>query len=189
MNNKKKIIVAVTGASGSVFAQILLERISTIDEITECALIFSDKGREVWKFETENDPQFGNIKKIRLVENSDMFDAVASGSSNIDAMIIIPCSMGTLGRIASGISSELILRAADVMLKEKKPLILVPREAPYNSVHLENMLKLDRAGAFIMPASPFYYHKPSTIFELISPFVERILEKSGISAQPFRWNG
>lgn len=186
--NNKKIIVAVTGASGSLYARILLEKISISDEITECALIFSDNGKEVWKFETETEPQFGNIKKIRLVENSDMFDAVASGSSNYDAMIVIPCSMGTLGRIASGISSELILRAADVMLKEKKTLILIPREAPYNSVHLENMLKLDRAGAFIIPASPFYYHKPATIHELISPFIERILEKSGISAHPFRWN-
>ncbi len=187
--NSKNIIVAVTGASGSVYAQIMLDKIKKTDEIRDCAVIFSETGKKVWQYETETTPSSVNSKKFRIVENSNLFDSVSSGSSNYDAMIIIPCSMGTLGRIASGISTDLITRAADVMLKEKHPLILVPREAPFNSVHLENMLKLNREGAFIIPASPFFYHKPKTINELISPFIERILEKTGISANPFRWKG
>jgi flavin prenyltransferase len=189
MEKKKKIIVAVTGASGSVYAEILLNRLLQMqDEIEECALIFSANGRSVWEFELGYSPLY-DASHIRIVDVDNMFDAAASGSAGYDSMIVLPCSMATLAKIAGGIADNLISRAADVMLKEKRPLILVPREAPYNAIHLQNMLTLDRAGAFIMPASPFFYHKPLSINELLSPFIERILDQAGVSANVNRWTG
>ncbi len=183
-----KIIVAVTGASGSVYAEYLLDKISRLNNsVKECVLIFSENGLKVWKYELEKDPNFADISHIREVDNNSIFDAAASGSAGYQSMIIIPCSMGTMGRIASGTSSDLITRAADVMLKEKRTLILVPRESPYNSIHLQNMLTLDRAGAQIIPASPFFYHKPQRLEDLIVPFIERIIEKTGLEANPFKW--
>jgi flavin prenyltransferase len=183
-----KIILAITGASGSIYAQLILEKIALLNNlIEECTVIFSNNGKDVWKYETGESPDFHSMKNIRVVENQSMFDAVASGSSMYRSMIIAPCSMGTIGKIASGTSDNLIIRAADVMLKEKKPLILVPRESPYNSIHLQNMLTLDRAGAYIMPASPFFYHRPQTINQLLNPYIERILDKAGIESTLFRW--
>ncbi len=188
--NKKKIIVAVTGASGSVYAQKVFERLAQLHEqIEECAVLFSENAIRVWKYEIGEIPDFTTKGFFRFIDNNNMFDAVASGSTGYDSMIVIPCSMGTLGRIACGVSDNLITRAADVMLKEKKTLILVSREAPLNAVHLQNMLTLDRAGAFIFPASPFFYHKPSSLNGLIIPFVDRILEKAAIDSAPFRWTG
>lgn len=186
--SKLKIILAVTGASGSIYARAFLDRISQMQEIIEeCALIFTTNGNAVWEYELGSVPDYQNIPHIRIADNSNMFDAVASGSAGYQSMTILPCSMGTLGRIASGVSNDLISRSADVILKEKRQLILVPRETPYNAIHLQNMLTLDRAGAFVMPASPFFYHKPKNIDDLIQPFIERILEKTGVDAKPFRW--
>lgn len=183
-----KIILAVTGASGSVYAKFFLEKVSLLkDSVEECVLIFSENGLKVLKFELGKDTDFNRFSNIRCVENHEIFDAVASGSAGYQSMVIMPCSMGTLGRIASGTSSDLISRAADVMLKEKRTLIVVPREAPYNSIHLQNMLSLDRAGAHIIPASPFFYHKPQSLDELLLPFVERVMEKAGLESHPFEW--
>jgi flavin prenyltransferase len=183
-----KTILAITGASGALYASKFIDRMKQFDQnVSECAVIFSQNGENVWKYELESEPDFSAIKNVRQVHHSDIFDQTASGSASYHSMIIMPCSMGTLGRIASGTSSELITRAADVMLKEKRTLILVPREAPYNSIHLQNMLTLDRAGAYIIPASPFFYQKPGTMDELIDPFIERILEKAGLQSKPYRW--
>ena len=190
MPKKKKIIVAVTEASGSVYADLLLKRIAQMkDEIEECALIFSSNGSSVWEYELGCTPDFSGVSHIRTVDVNNMFDATASGSAGYDSMIVVPCSMGTLARIATGVSDNLISRAGDVMLKEKRPLIMLPRETPYNAIHLQNMLNLDRAGAYIFAASPFFYHKPHSIEELLNPFVERLLEKAGLSANLQKWTG
>jgi flavin prenyltransferase len=184
----KKIILAVTGASGSLYAQSFIRRVTEMTgEVEECTLIFSRYGKSVWEHELQQEPDYSQFPMIRTVDHTHMFDSVASGSSGYQSMVILPCSMGTMGRIASGTSEDLIVRAADVMLKEKRTLIIVPREAPYNSIHLENMLKLNNAGAHIIPASPFFYHQPASIEELVNPFVERILQKTGLSANPFVW--
>ncbi len=186
--SRKKLIIAVTGASGSVYASRLIERVSSLEQhIEECVLIFSENGKQVWKYELDTEPLFEQNSVFRVANVSNMFDAVASGSAGYDTMIVIPCSMGTLARIACGISDNLICRAADVILKEKRSLILVPREAPLSSIHLKNMSTLDSAGAVIFPASPFFYHKPKDIDSVIDSFVERIAEKIGLPSETFRW--
>lgn len=183
-----KIILAITGASGSIYAQMLLNSITMLkDQVRECVLIFSNNGQKVWKFEIGDLPKPNDFNNIRIADCDNMFDAVASGSSGYDSMIIAPCSMGTAGRIAAGTSDNLIVRAADVMLKEKRSLILVTRESPMSAVHLKNLKILEKAGALIMPASPFFYHHPTSIHELLQPFVGRILEKAGLKIETFRW--
>lgn len=188
MNNKQKIIIAITGASGAIYAQNILSKISKLSEfIEECAVMFSKNGKDVWEYEIGKLPDFNNNSIFRIVDNDNMFDAVASGSSYYNSMLIIPCSMGTIGRIASGISNELISRSADVMLKEKRNLIVVPRECPYSNIHIKNIQTLIDSGATIMPASPFFYHKPKTIDDLINPFIERIIEKLNLPSKPYIW--
>ncbi len=188
MKNPTKIILAITGASGAIYAKYFIKRISDKqEEVSECTVIFSKNGKDVWKYELDEIFNPENNKNIRVVDNSNMFDAVSSGSAGYNSMIILPCSMGTLGRISSGCSDTLISRAADVMLKEKRKLILVTREAPYNYIHLKNMLTVVRAGGIIFPASPFFYHKPQNIEQLIAPFIERILEKADLEHQSYKW--
>jgi len=184
----KKIIVAITGASGSIYAQKLLFKLGELsNQFSECTIIFSENGKNVWNYELNESFSCADNKKFRIVENSDLFDATASGSALYSSMIIIPCSMGTLGKIASGLANDLISRAADVMLKEKRQLLIVPRESPYNKIHLKNMLELMDAGAEIIPASPYFYHHPQNIEELLNPFISRIIEKSGIEIDFDRW--
>jgi 4-hydroxy-3-polyprenylbenzoate decarboxylase len=182
----RKIIIGVTGASGSVYAQRLLQRIGTLSaELNDCGVVFSKSAEAVIEYEL-------NIKKeemtsYKIYENSDFFAPFASGSANFDTMIICPCSMGTLGRIAHGYSNDLISRAADVMLKEKKKLILVPREMPYNLIHIENFKLLVSAGAIICPASPSFYSKPQNLDQVIDTVVDKILKLSGFSIRTFEW--
>jgi len=181
-----KIIVAVTGASGSIYALKLLEKLHSLKEPPEeIAVIFSDNAREIWKHETE--------KKITLkplakeYNNNDLFVPFASGSSDYNTMIICPASMGILGRIANGISDDLITRAADVILKERRKLILVPRETPYSLIHIKNMETLTLAGAIICPATPSFYSKPKTIDDLVLTVVERIISLAGFESETYRW--
>lgn len=180
-----KIIVAVTGASGAIYARLLVERLLDADSTTEIALIFSENGREVTEYEGEtiriNDP------RITLYDNVDMFAPPASGSARFDAMVVVPCSMGALGRIAGGVSGDLIARSADVMLKERRKLILVARETPLNTIHLTNMTTLSQCGAIILPASPSFYSHPSTIESLCGTVVDRILSLLGVDSQRFEW--
>jgi len=182
-----KIILAITGASGSIYAETFIKKVAHLSDVQECVILYTQNGKAVWEYELKSLPNFEHIPNVRMGDNSNMFDACASGSAAYDSMVILPCSMGTLGRIASGVSGDLITRAADVMLKEKRPLILVPREAPLSAIHLNNMLTLNNAGALIMPASPFFYHKPESIEELTDAFVERVMDKTGLSNAMFRW--
>jgi 4-hydroxy-3-polyprenylbenzoate decarboxylase len=182
----RKIILAITGASGSVYAFKLLRRFHEIQAPPEeIAVIFSDTGREIWKSETGS--EFHNEGAAKEYDNKSFIAPFASGSSQYDTMIICPASMGTAGRIANGTSDDLIARSADVMLKERRRLIIVPRETPYNLIHIDNMKKLTLAGAIICPASPSFYSNPKTIDELVMTVVDRIIDLAGFDSNGFRW--
>lgn len=185
-DRRRKIIIAVTGASGSVYAGKLISVITELKSPpAEIAVVFSENAKKIWEFETGS--PFKAVSPAKLYDNCNLFVPFASGSSYYDTMIICPSSMGTIGRIANGISDDLICRAADVMLKEKRKLILVPRETPYNLIHLQNMEKLALAGAVICPASPSFYSRPQTIDELIRTVVERLISLAGFEADTYRW--
>jgi 4-hydroxy-3-polyprenylbenzoate decarboxylase len=181
-----KIIVAITGASGSVYAQKLLEKLSKLKTPPEeIAVVFSDTAKEIWKYETGQ--KFKEISPAKEFNNNNFYAPFASGSSSYNTMIICPASMGMLGRIANGISDDLISRAADVMLKERRRLILVPRETPYNLIHIKNMETLTLAGAVICPATPSFYSKPETIDDLVNTVVDRIISLAGFDTDTYRW--
>ena len=185
----KKTIIAITGASGSIYAKRLLDKLNALySQIDTCAIVFSSTAREIWKYElgTTPDDLAGNFA---VYDKNDFYAPFASGSAGYDTMIIIPCSMGTMGRIASGVSDDLITRAADVMLKERKRLILVIRENPYNLIHLKNMTLLTKAGAVIAPATPSFYSNPKTVDELVDTVLDRILDLAGFENSGFRWRG
>lgn len=183
----KKIIIAITGASGSVYAKQLLLRLVSFSNAPEIAVVFSENGRKVWHYELGE--ELPDLRALKQFDCNDMFAPVASGSANYHTMVIIPCSMGTIGRIASGTSDNLIIRAADVMLKEKRQLIIVPRESPYNLIHIRNMETLLLAGAQIIPASPSFYSHPKTIEQVISTIVDRVLSRLGYSDNLYEWEG
>jgi len=182
----RKIIIGITGASGSIYAQRLIEKLSEFkSDISDLDIIFSTAGKQVWKYELKKDADF---KFGKIVDNSNLFSSAASGSANYDSMIVIPCSMGTLGRIANGISDDLISRAADVILKERKKLILVTRENPLSLIHINNMKQITEAGGIIMPASPSFYSNPKSINDLVDTVVFRALDHLGFNADYERWN-
>jgi len=182
----KKVIVGVTGASGALYGKLLLDRLVSLgDQVAECGVIFSATSIPVWEFELGSfDPA---AIPFRVYDPGDFFAPMASGSAGFDIMIIAPCSMGTLGRIASGVSNDLMTRAADVMLKERRQLILVPREAPLSLIHIRNMQLFTEAGGVICPASPSFYSHPKTIEELAMTVVERVLSLAGFEFPSFRW--
>ncbi len=186
MPQKRKIIVAVTGASGSIYARLLCQALAKCEQIEETAVIFTDNGNKVARF--EDTVEWDVSDKFILYNNNDMFSAPASGSAGFDSMVIIPCSMGMVGRISNGISNDLVSRAADVILKERGKLILVTREAPLNTIHLRNMTALSECGAIICPASPSFYSKPNNIEELCMTIVERVISLLGIEYPHYRWD-
>ncbi|MDR1341253.1 MAG: UbiX family flavin prenyltransferase [Prevotellaceae bacterium] len=180
-NKNRKIVVGITGASGSCYAYRLLKQLSATDICRDnIAVIVSVNGLKVFEYELGPDALREISESFKVFDNSDFMAPFASGSSSFDTLIVAPCSMGTLARIASGLASDLVSRAADVMLKERKRLILMIRETPLNSIHLENMLRITNAGGIICPASPSFYSKPSDIESLISTVTERILSLSAI---------
>jgi 4-hydroxy-3-polyprenylbenzoate decarboxylase len=180
-NKNRKIIVAITGASGSCYAYRLLKQLSSTNIYPEnIAVIFSANGLKVFEYELGLSALNEISETFEIFDNNDFMVPFASGSSPFDTLIVAPCSMGTLARIASGVASDLISRAADVMLKERKCLILMTRETPLNSIHLENMLRVTNAGGIICPASPSFYSKPADIESLISTVTERILSLASI---------
>jgi 4-hydroxy-3-polyprenylbenzoate decarboxylase len=186
LNTNRKIVLAITGASGSIYANKLLQRLIGLeDPLKEIAVIFSETGREIWKSEIGS--EFHNQGAEKEYDNSKFNAPFASGSSQYDTMIICPASMGSIGRIANGTSDDLIARTADVMLKERRRLIIVPREAPYNLIHINNMKLLTLAGAIICPASPSFYSNPKTIDDLIMTLVDRIIDLAGFDGNGFRW--
>jgi flavin prenyltransferase len=186
MKSKRKIIVAITGASGSIYGKLLLDKITKYSgSIIEVAVLFSREGEEVWKYEIGVLPKFKPpFKKYKF---NDFFAPLASGSAGYDTMIVCPCTMGTLGRIANGTSDNLIIRAADVILKERKILILVTRETPYNLIHISNMKKVVEAGAIICPANPSFYSKPANIEELAVTVVNKVLALADFETDAFKW--
>jgi flavin prenyltransferase len=186
ISSNKKTILAITGASGSIYAQKLLERLSTLKSPpSEIAVVFSDTAKEIWEYETGQKFFPGPLAKV--FENDNFYAPFASGSSTYSSMIICPASMGTMGRIANGVSNDLISRAADVMLKERRRLIMVPRETPYNLIHIRNMEILTRAGAIICPATPSFYCKPITIDDLVMTVVDRIISLAGYETDSYHW--
>jgi flavin prenyltransferase len=182
----KKIAVAITGASGSIYAKLLLQKLESLkDQITELSVVMSDNAPFVWRTELGNEDH-GKFP-AKYFSNKDFTAPFASGSAQYDAQIVIPCSMGTLGRIASGISNDLITRGADVMLKERKRLILVLRDTPYNLVHIRNMETVTLAGGIICPASPSFYSNPKTIEEAVLTVVNRVIDLAGLKGESYRW--
>jgi 4-hydroxy-3-polyprenylbenzoate decarboxylase len=182
----KKIAVAITGASGSIYAKLLLQKMEQLrQQITELSLVMTDNAKQVWQTELGND-NYDHFS-ARNFSTKDFTAPFASGSAKYDAMIIIPCSMGTMGRIASGMSDDLITRGADVMLKERKKLILVIRDTPYNLIHIRNMETITLAGGIICPASPSFYSKPQTIEQATATVVDRVIDLAGLNNESFRW--
>jgi 4-hydroxy-3-polyprenylbenzoate decarboxylase len=181
-----KIAVAVTGASGSVYAKVLLEQLQRIKEqVDEVGVVWSDNAYTVWQHELAN-TEYESIP-FKKWDKNDFMAPFASGSSSYSALIICPCSMGTLGRIAGGISNDLVTRAADVMLKERRKLICVVRETPYNLIHLRNMTTVTEAGGIICPATPSFYSRPQTIEEAAYTVIHRVLQLAGIETDGYRW--
>lgn len=187
MNLKKyKLIVAITGASGSIYAKVLLRKLQELsNQLSDVGIIMSDNAKEVWECELEDD----SYKTIpfKFYDSFDYSAPFASGSAKYEIMIICPCSMGTLGRIAAGISNNLVSRAADVILKERRKLILVTRDTPLNLIHINNMKTITEAGGIIAPASPSFYSKPTNFEELASTVVDRVLDLAGLDISTFRW--
>jgi flavin prenyltransferase len=182
----RKIILAVTGASGSIYALKLIEELQKLkNPPEEVAVIFSDTAKEIWEAETGK--KYSPVFPAKEYNNKTFYAPFASGSSLYDTMIICPASMGTTGRIANGTSDDLIARTADVMLKERRRLIIVPRETPYSLMHLNNMKTLTLAGAIICPATPSFYSRPATIDDLVMTVVNRIIDLAGFESNSFRW--
>jgi len=194
----QKILVAITGASGSIYGLRLTEELLRLG--CRVSLLLSEPGRQVLNYEAGldwSDDRCRRQAQVRAhfaapdlvcLDNADLFASVASGSNAPAAMVICPCSMGTAGRVAAGLSATLLERTADVMLKERRPLLLVPRETPLNIIHLENLLRLARAGAAIIPAMPAFYHHPQSRDDLVDFVVGKVLDQLGLPQTLFaRW--
>lgn len=186
----KKIVVGISGASGSIYAKRLIEELLKNEIYVH--VICTENGKKVMKYETSIDINewIEKLKNkhshIKLEDINDLFSGVASGSFKFNSMIILPCSMGTLAEISSGLAKNLLCRTADVALKENRRLIIVPRETPLNAIHLENMLKLSRLGVTILPAMPGFYHKPESMDDLINFVVGKILDFLSIKNELFK---
>lgn len=182
----RKIVVAITGASGSIYVKNLLLKINNLkSQWDELSVVMTPNAQQVWKTELEDDSY--NQLPGKLYTPQDFTAPFASGSGQYDTMIIIPCSMGTLGRIATGMSNDLITRAADVILKERRKLICVVRETPYSLIHIRNMETITLAGGIICPATPSFYSKPQTIDAVANTVVDRVLDLAGLDVSTFRW--
>ncbi|RYY37667.1 MAG: UbiX family flavin prenyltransferase [Sphingobacteriaceae bacterium] len=185
---KHKIVIAITGASGAIYAKLLLDKLQQLQsQIEEVGIIMSDNAREVWRVELGNE-DYNNLP-FKYYSKYDFNAPFASGSARFGTMVVVPCSMGTLGRLASGVSDDLTTRAADVVLKERRKLILVARDTPLNLIHIRNMETVTLAGGIICPAIPSYYSKPQTIEEVAMTVVNRIIDLIGLENESYRWGG
>lgn len=183
---KKKIVVAITGASGAIYPQVLLKKLEQLkDQYEEVALTMSSNAGKVWEYEL-GDKSYEQLP-FKIYEDSDFMAPFASGSAGFNTMIICPCSMGTMGRIASGTSDNLTCRAADVILKEQRKLIMVVRDTPYNLIHINNMKTITEAGGIICPATPSFYSKPKNFEELAATVTDRVLVLAGFEIDSFKW--
>lgn len=179
-----KIVVAITAASGAIYARQLLTTLVESCEVERIAIIYSQNARAVVTHEGVVMPE---SPKIEEYENDNLFASPASGSARWDAMVVVPSSVGTIGRVASGVSQTLIERAADVMLKERRRLIFVVRETPYSLIHLRNMTTLTEAGAVILPATPSFYSLPQDIEAVCQTVTERITAMLGVEGERYEW--
>ena len=182
----RKIVVAVTGASGSIYADLLIRKMKLMrEQWIDLSVILTDNAKDVWSTELDNE-DFANLG-LPVYGKNDFNAPFASGSGQFNTMVLIPCSMGTLGRIANGISNDLITRAADVVLKERRKLICVARETPYNLIHIKNMETITLAGGIICPATPSFYSNPKTIEEVAATVVDRVIDLMGLKLESYRW--
>jgi flavin prenyltransferase len=187
VTEKKKIVVSVSGASGAIYAKVLFDKLQNLSaHIADVGVMMSNNAKDVWKHELGNT----DYEKIpfKFYDNNDFTAPFASGSARYDTMIICPCSMGTMGRIASGISNDLVGRAADVILKERRKLILIVRDTPLNLIQLRNMTAITEAGGIICPASPSFYSIPTDFESLAATVIDRVIDLAGIPQGTFRWN-
>lgn len=183
---KRKVVIAITGASGAIYAKVLLDKLVKLqNQDLEVGLIMSDNALQVWDFELQNQ-DYRNYP-FKIYSKTDFNAPFASGSAKYDTMIICPCSMGTLARIASGVSNDLTTRAADVILKERRKLILVARDTPLSIIHIQNMKTVTEAGGIVCPASPSFYSLPKSFEELAATVVDRVLDLAGLEVSSFRW--
>jgi len=182
---KRKIVLAVSGASGSIYTKVLFDELQKLTKNIVVGVVMSDNAKDVWKFELDDESYLDY--DFNFYEKNDFFAPFASGSAQYDTMIVCPCSMGTLGRITSGISNDLMSRAADVILKERRKLILVTRDTPINLIHIKNMETVTLAGGIICPASPSFYSKPQTIYEAAKTVVERVLSLANLKSPEYQW--
>jgi len=186
MPMQHKIVIAITGASGSIYAKVLLDKLAALNtQIAQVGIVMSKNAKEVWETELGN-TAFNNYP-FKYYEKFDFNAPFASGSAGYNTMIVAPCSMGTLGRIATGISDDLITRAADVVLKERRKLILMVRETPYNLIHIKNMETVTLAGGIICPATPSFYSRPTTIEQAAATVVDRVIDLAGLKQDSYRW--
>jgi 4-hydroxy-3-polyprenylbenzoate decarboxylase len=180
---RKKIVVAVTGASGSIYASRLFNALSAVEPQPEVGVVLSKNALDVWHFELGTAPDI----PFKQYDRSDFRAPFASGSAKYTEMVVVPCSMGTLGRIAHGISDDLTTRAADVILKERRRLICVVRDTPYSLVHIENMRLVTLAGGIIVPASPSFYSRPQSFEALADTVIHRVMDLMGFAPEAYRW--
>ena len=191
---KHKIIVGITGASGSIYAKVLLEKLAALkSQVDSVGIVMSDNAKQVWEHELavalplvkgESRRGGGFLKEY---SKTDFTAPFASGSANFRTMIVCPCSMGTMARIASGVSNDLITRAADVILKERRKLILIPRDTPLSLIHINNMKIITEAGGIICPASPSFYSNPKDFEQLASTVIDRVFDLCGLEIKTYRW--
>ena len=188
---KKKIIVAVGGSSGSIYAKVLLDKLVSLqDQIEEVGIVMSDNAKYNWEFELDKpfESEGWLHANFKFYEKMNFMAPFASGSAKYETMIVCPCSMGLMARIATGISNDLVTRAADVILKERRRLILVPRDTPLSIIHINNMKILTEAGGIICPATPSFYSKPKTFEELAATVIDRVLDLAGFDLKSYRWS-
>ena len=186
MKNKHKIVLGITGGSVSIYAKVLLDKLINLnDQIEEVGIIMSENAKFVWRTELNNS-EFEKVP-FKFYNKDDFKAPFASGSANYNTMIICPCSMGTLGRISTGISNDLITRSADVILKERRQLILVTRETPLSLIHINNMKKITESGGIICPASPSFYSNPNTFNQLAATVIDRVINLSGLTNNSYSW--
>jgi 4-hydroxy-3-polyprenylbenzoate decarboxylase len=181
-----KIVVAITGASGAVYAKVLLDKLLLLrGQWEELGVVMSNNAKDIWRTELGNNG-YENYE-VKFFEKNDFNAPFASGSAKYNIMVVAPCSMGTLGRIAAGTSDDLVTRAADVILKERRKLILMPRDTPYSLIHIRNMETITLAGGIICAASPSFYSKPASFEGLAATVVDRVLDLAGLEVDTFRW--
>ena len=181
-----KIVIAITGASGSIYPKLLIEKLLQLkDQWEELSVVMSNNAKDIWQTELGNTSYLDY--PIKFYDKNDFSAPFASGSARYNIMIVSPCSMGTLSRMANGISDDLMTRAADVILKERRKLILMVRETPYNLIHIKNMEAITLAGGIICPATPSFYSQPKTIEDVTSTVVDRIIDLAGLNINAYRW--